>query len=159
MPPGVRLSLTAPLHAEGNLEISTASRGMAGLIAKAIQLPPSGEAVPSALDLAEVPGGIEWTRRFGTMRAVSRQWMRGDRFVEAAPPFEIELDMIAEGPTVVMRQTGLRLFGLPMPSLMGPRVSGVLSAGPDERSWDVTVTIGHVWFGTITSYRGVMRAE
>jgi hypothetical protein len=156
LPPGVRLAFSPPLHAQGMMKIEKAQWGVAGLIAKLIPLPPAGEAVSVSLELAERDDEIIWTRHFGSFRAVSLQRLRGDKVYDLVGPFEIAETVVVKDGTIFMPQVGLRMWGVPLPKFAGPLVEGTVSAGPDDASWHVKVSISHVWFGTISTYAGVM---
>lgn len=151
--------MTAPLEAEGFLKVERPAQGVGAWLASRIQLPPIGDAVPTRLRLTQEGEGLRWERTFGEMRAVSHQGERGGRIVESAGPFLLEMRLEREGDRVRHRQVGLRLFGVPIPLLFGPRVSGVVGPGPTERSWTVEVEIGHALFGTICRYEGAMHAR
>ncbi|RYG49430.1 DUF4166 domain-containing protein [bacterium] len=159
LPLGVRLSMTAPLQATGNLRVWRAEKGMAGWLARRMELPPVGEVVPTHLLLVAEDGRVRWERTFAGMRAVSHQAFRNGRIVESAGPFQIELILIVNRDEVIHRQTAVRAFGLRVPALFGPRVDGTVSCGPTEMSWRVQVEIGHPMFGAICRYDGVMVAE
>ncbi|HWD41619.1 MAG TPA: DUF4166 domain-containing protein [Fimbriimonas sp.] len=149
--------MAPPFEARGAMKIVHAHKGIGGSLAKQIQLPPEGEKVPVSLSVTVDRGGITWTRKFGDFRAVSRQIVSGRTFTEMAGPFALTFRIEPRGKAVEHIQVKTQLFGVPVPRLLGPSVTGSIGPGQDESSWTVFVDIGHPWLGSICRYEGAMR--
>ena len=159
LPPAVRRSLTSPLLAKGSLDVCPPSGRLARVVARLIKVPPAGRGVVSSLELNQTGPTTRWIRSFGEMRAVSDQRLVGGSIVESAGPYQFELVPRVEGNALIVSSGRLRLLGIPAPRWCGPSIVAKLSEGPDELSWRLGVRIGHPWFGVISQYAGVMRAE
>jgi hypothetical protein len=157
--PGVRIGLTAPLLAEGTLRIECARYGIAGFLARHIQLPPPGEAIKVKLELRSVVNGVRWLRQFDSMRAESLQTFAERTYTEEAGPFRLTFRTDFIGEDLIHVQVGMKVLGVPVPRFCGPVVAGKMSAGDDDRSWRLSVDIRHVWFGSLCRYEGMIHAR
>lgn len=93
------------------------------------------------------------------MLAESTQRFERGLIVEAAGPFRLFIRLVPDEGCLRHEHVGTRIHGVPVPKFLGPSVSGLVCPGEDEESWTLKVRIFHVWFGTICSYEGAMRAE
>ena len=159
LPAGVRRSHTVPLVASGTLRVSGPDSLLGGLVAKFAKLPPAGDCVVATLHARRRGERVFWERTFGDMRAVSDHVVGESCFIERAGPYTILIRPKVENGMLIHRQVGLRIFGIPMPKLFGPRVSGVVSAGQSDVSWNIAIRIANPVAGVLCSYVGEMTAK
>ncbi len=157
--PGIRLAHSVPLRASGSMEFFRAPRGLAAWIGRRLPLPPEGEKVATQIELISSANGIEWNRRFDTVQANTLHKSEKDTYCEQLGPLSLIFRMEKQGAALAHTQIRTRVYGVPIPIWLGPRVYGLVSAGPDERSWHVSVSLRHAWLGTICRYQGVMHEE
>lgn len=157
--PGVRLSHACPLTASGTLDVSCANRGFARLFARLLPLPPAGKGIQVALRVEPQGASIRWARIFGSVPVDTLHTFHQNGFLERSGLFALCMSLQRDGDRLVLRQTGLRFLGVPMPVWFGPRVTGTVSPGPDDQSWNTDILIRHDWFGEVCRYHGIMRAE
>ena len=136
--------------------VRRARKGIAGFITYLIMLPPEGDKIEAQLRLSEDGNDIRWFRRFGIMNAESLQTFSKYTYTEQAGPFRMVFRIEGRGSSLAHIQIRTKLFGIPVPRFFGPTVEGLMSAGPTDRSWSLSVNIRHVWFGWICRYEGVM---
>ena len=153
--PGVRVGLTSPLRAEGVMVVGRAQGLFSALFGALIPLPKSGPSVHCLLDVLDHQDYVLWKRRFGSMTFTTRQWVRNGLLIESAGLFRLVLRVREVDGAVEIDQVGLRLLGIPVPRAISPTVRALIS-GQTNSSWRVAVTIGHVWFGDVCRYRGIM---
>ncbi len=155
----VRLSHQVPLIATGHLQIFRAAQGLAGFVSRRLKFPPTGDRVPVRVMVERTPRGILWARTFGSQRMDTLHTFGPSGVLERAGPLAILFAMHADGDSIVLQQKGLRVFGIPLPLWLGPKVSGKVSPGADDRSWHVDILVRHDRLGDICRYHGMMRAE
>lgn len=159
LPEGLRLSHQVPLKAIGNLQVFRATRGLAGVMSRLLLLPPAGEDVPVRL-MVEVQAGVaHWRRTFGSTRVNTRHTFQTQSFSEHMGPFALRFRIEASPDGILIHQLGTTAFGIPIPSWIGPRVTGKVTPSPNTDSWHIDVLIRHDRFGDICRYHGMMRTE
>jgi hypothetical protein len=102
--------------------------------------------------------GEIWTRRFGTSHFSSRltdsHLKAIGLFQERFGPLRFTFDMRPAKNGVVWEFVGWRLFGLPLPVWLAPRIrAGAEDAGGLYR---FRVVVAHRWLGLLFAYRGTL---
>lgn len=106
--------------------------------------PPAGDAVAVAVEIAAVPEGEGWTRRFGGRRLRSRMRPHGRPGLvrEWFGPFGFDLALSADARGLRMRVVGWRLGRLPLPEALAPRSEAAESVDAEGRfRFDVPVRL------------------
>lgn len=135
------------------MKIVRATKGLAGLVARLILLPPAGEAVATSLSVADG----KWTRDFDGFRAVSDQFVELGLIWEKAGPLSFGFRVVPVANGVDHLHVAMKVFGVKVPLFLGPRVAGgVYDAGQDD-AWVVKVEIGHALLGQLVTHEGTMR--
>jgi hypothetical protein len=121
-----------------------------------MHLPGAGPRQSVRLDVAEDGAQLVWTREIGTSILRTRQLAGGSRLVERLGLGSISFDLAADAGALLYRHSSMQFVGLPVPSLLSPRVAAVVSATADGWHVDVTVT----WRDRIVChYAGAVRAS
>jgi len=141
------------------MQIIGAHSGFGRLMARLMKLPPAGERLAASLHVVHRGNVVIWSRCFGTLRLSSAQVVRKSSFVERAGPFGFVIQPVAAMDALIFRQVGFRVFGLPFPQWLGPRIQGKVASGASDTSWDVDVTIDSRLGGCLCRYFGTMTAQ
>jgi hypothetical protein len=95
-----------------------------------------------------------WTRDYGPLRMVTRQWAHQGLLVEAMGPYRVAFRLEED-------EDGLRFqfvrawFGLmPVPRIMALRVEADATAGPADKCWRIDVRIFAPLAGLLVRYEG-----
>ena len=138
--------------AEVALEVTHEPGRLRNAVARALRMPAATARAPGTL-VVSVRGDREvWMRTFPDMTLRTMQWLDGRRLVEAAGPLQFVFAVDADERGMRFSQTGCRLFGLPLPRALAPRVETVVRG--DERGWNVLVSIAAPVLGRIATYGG-----
>ncbi|HZI29146.1 MAG TPA: DUF4166 domain-containing protein [Gemmatimonadaceae bacterium] len=153
--PQVQRAHLPPLRAEGELDVEHGLGWLGRRMIWLMNLPAAGLHQPVQLHLAEDGSELVWTRRIGGTHLRTRQHASGSRLVERSGLGRIFFNLRAEDGTLLYRQLSFRVAGVPVPSLLSPRVGAVVSAATE--GWRVVVTVE--WRGRVVCrYAGTMRA-
>ena len=151
----VRRSQTAPLAAEGILDVQHGARRLTPLLIRLMNLPAAGRAQSVRLDLTPIGDEVEWSRRIGSSVMRTRQRAAGSLLLEEHGIGRVAFALGVEDGALLYRQVWMQVAGIPIPSFVRPRVSARVS--PAARGWRVEVTI--TWRGDLVcGYAGVLRA-
>ncbi|MFL6333733.1 MAG: DUF4166 domain-containing protein [Pyrinomonadaceae bacterium] len=131
----------------------------ARVVARALGLPQSGEAVPLLLSVETHGGGERWRRNFAGKEFVTEQGEQAAGLLaERTGPFELLFRLTAEGGALAYRQEGaaLRVGGLRvrLPRLLAPHVEAWERA--EEGGVRVSVRVTAPLFGPLISYEGLV---
>ena len=145
-----------PLRAEGTIDVE---HGMGWLVPPMIwlmKLPKAGLDQPVRLEVTGDGSELVWTRRIGRAILRTRQHARGARIAERSGLGCVTFDIAVKDGALVYRQASIQIAGLPVPAVLGPRVSAVVS--PTAEGWHVTVTVN--WRGwLLCRYAGAIHAS
>ena len=146
----------APLRAEGMFDVEHGPGWLAPPLIWLMKLPPAGPHRPVRLNVTVHGAELVWTRRIGESMLQTRQCARGSRLVERSGLGCVAFELSVEDGALLYRQSAIHVAGLPLPSLVSPRVAAVASATAD--GWHVVVTV--TWRGRmVCRYAGSMRAS
>jgi hypothetical protein len=127
------------LHAEGTIDVEHGPGWLARLIIRLMNLPDAGDGQPVQLDVAEDGPELIWTRRIGRTVLRTRQRAADSRLVERSGIGRVSFALAVEDGALLYRRSAIRIAGLPVPSLVSPCVSAVVSAAAE--GWRVAVTV------------------
>ncbi len=98
------------------------------------------------------PAQETWTRHFPHATMRSRLQLAGGRVSESLGPARLAFDLAAEHEALHLVLVSLRVFGIPCPRWLMPRVVAEESGAGDTLFFEVSAALPVV--GTITGYRG-----
>ncbi len=141
----------------GAARVERGRNALARLAAWLFRFPPAADSVPVTVCFDRQPSGAEiWHRRFGAHRMISRQstgtGRNAGRLIERFGPaaFITEVATGSDGLRLIL--TGWRVFGLPLPLWLGPRIRAAETA--QEGRFQFDVEIAHPLTGLIVRYAG-----
>lgn len=143
------------LRLAGQASVEGAETAQGRWIARLFGFPEAGDAVPVEVEIAAMPDGEEWTRRFGGQRFRSRMRPHGRHGLirEHFGPFRFDLVLSADAQGLRMRVDGWRLGRLPLPKRVAPRGEALESVDADGRfRFDVRIRLPLL--GRVVRYRG-----
>jgi hypothetical protein len=151
---GVRRGHQPPLAAEGTLDVQHGTAWLTPVMIRLMKLPAAGRGQRVRLDVTAIGGDVEWTRRIGPSMLRTRQRAVGSRLVEYHGRGCVAFALEIEDGTLVYRQVSMRVAGIPVPSMVSPRVSARVS--PAAGGWRVEVAV--TWRGRLVCrYAGALR--
>ena len=161
--PHVRIAHEAPLDAAGVMNVRHGRHVLTPFFVRAMHLPAEGPGQPVLLsvtvdDLPPKRGGLlRWSRRIGSTLLATRQFSRNGRLVEESGPGSVEFELFVDDQgSLVYEHTGSRVFRVPLPRALSPRVRARVSGAP--AGWDVEVTVE--WrTHLICTYAGSMQSR
>ena len=74
--------------------------------------------------------------------------------IEQSGPLEVAFDVAGDESGMRIVSRGCRMFGLPVPRPLAPRVTATVNGAPG--GWEVEITIGLPLLGTIGGYTGTV---
>ena len=138
--------------AEFALEVTHEPGRLRKAVAFALRMPAAAARAPGTL-VVTVRGDREvWVRTFPDVTLRTTQWLDAGRLVETAGPLQFVFGVDGDERGMRFSQTACRLFGLPLPRALAPRVETVVRG--DERGWSVLVSIAAPLLGRIATYGG-----
>jgi hypothetical protein len=144
------------LTAEGTATV-TRGRGLGGVLAVLLSLPPAGENLPVTVTFARDGEREIWTRRFGDRVFRSVQWMENGLLYERLPLGCLLVFRVhTRAEALTLELVAVRACGLPLTWLLRPAVLG------DERDVDgqfqFHVRVQLRWIGFVVEYKGTLAA-
>jgi hypothetical protein len=140
--------------AEGSLCVTRGAGRMRHVLAVLMRLPKPGKQVPVRLQV-EIQGNAEcWTRDFGSLRLITRQWLHHGLLIETAGPLRFGFRLRGNGSGMRFEFARCWLMGLPLPRAFSPRVNASVSG--QDTGWWVQVRIEVPVFGMLTQYEGLV---
>lgn len=134
------------------LEVTHEPGRLRNAVARALRMPAAAARAPGTL-VVTVRGDREvWVRTFSDLTLRTTQWLDAGRLVEEAGPMRFLFDVDADERGLRFTQTGCRLFGIPVPRALAPRVDTTVRG--DDRGWNVLVSIAAPLLGRIATYGG-----
>jgi hypothetical protein len=153
-------------RAAGTFTVRRGTSRAARLLARLLQLPPSGEAVPLLLSVTPHDGGGErWHRSFAGAEFVTVQRAHEGEplLAERAGPFETLFRLTAEGGALAYRSEDVALragrLRLRLPRRLAPRVEASERACADGRGVLVSVRVTAPLVGLLIEYEGQVRTK
>ena len=138
--------------AEFALEVTHEPGRLRNAVARALRMPAAAARAPGTLVVTVRDDREVWVRTFPDMTVRTTQWLDVGRLVEEAGPLRFVFDIDADERGMRFSQRGCRLFGLPLPRALAPRIEAVVRG--DERGWNVLVSIAAPLLGRIATYGG-----
>lgn len=165
LPPTLRRfhSSATGASARGALKVVRGRGLLAAIAGWFVGAPAAGDEVPITLRV-EAEGTRElWTRHFAGRPMVTRQWIEGERLVEAVRCSRMYFELAADERGMVFHQRRCTILGVPMPAALAPRVDVQARADPEAAtgpdSWEIEVVISLPLVGTVLAYSGTMIVE
>lgn len=154
LPPVLRTFHDEPFggRAQGTLCITRGQGRLRYLAALLMRLPPPGQQVPVRLQVRTDGAAEHWTRDFGTLRLVTKQWLHNGLLIETAGPLRFGFRVAAEAQILRFAFARCWLLGLPLPRVLSPRVEA--EAHAQEDGWWIRVAISVPILGLLTQYEG-----
>ena len=154
LPPRVRQlhELTGPTVWRGRADVTRGTSGVARLLAMLFRLPPDG--CDQHIEVRFMPAATHevWQRVFPSGRFQSRQYASGNRLVETVGPLSLVMTPSAAPTGLSLGMNGARLFGIPLPAALVPRIA--------TREWEqdgryrFDVAAGLPLIGALVRYAG-----
>lgn len=139
-------------RADYALEVTHEPGLLRNAVARVLRLPAAAARAPGSL-VVTVRGDREiWVRTFPDITLRTTQRIVAGRLLETAGPLQFAFAVDDDERGMRFSQTGCRLFGVPLPSALAPRVETVVRG--DERGWNVLVSIAAPLVGRIATYGG-----
>ena len=139
-------------RARGSLRVTRGTGWLRQAMAAAMRLPSPGEQVPVLLHVQANAEEERWTRDFGTLRLVTRQWRRNGLLIEAAGPLRFGFHLTANPEEMRFEFARCWLMGIPLPLFLSPRVNAWVSEY--EEGWWARVRVEAPLLGLLTQYEG-----
>lgn len=138
--------------AQGSLHITRGAGWIRQILAAAMRLPSPGAQIPATLRV-RTEGALEyWTRDFGGLHMATRQWQQGDLLMEAAGPLQFGFCLTADAVGMGFECVRCRLFGIPLPRALSPRIVSTTTA--EGEGWRLYVRIDAPLLGMLAQYEG-----
>lgn len=151
-----RMHAGGALDAVGQAEVARGQSFLAKLAAPLLGLPPSGADQPLTVRFEPDRAGETWTRRFGSHLMHSRQRAGSGKEAgllgEALGAVTVFSALRVEDGRLHLHLRRWRLFGLPMPRSLAPRVTAV--EGEQDGRYVFDIAIAHALTGPVVRYRG-----
>lgn len=156
MPDLVQRAHQGLIHLRGTVVV-TRGRGIGGLIAAIMGLPPANSACAMTVRGEHLPEQLIWQRDFAGIRMVSNFSRYGDQLVEAMGPLRLSLRPEVVDGCLHYRLTAARIGPLNLPSWLMPR----LTAWERERDghYEFEVDIKLPLLGRLVRYGGLMELD
>lgn len=146
----------APLLARGEARVDRGAGPLGQLIGWLFSFPPPAERTPVRVTMEAVNGGELWVREFGTGRFRSFLTIETGparpRLGERFGPFRFDMDVEASAAGLRLLLRRARLFGLPWPLALSPRIKAGERVEDGKFVFDVRVDLPIAGF--LVQYRG-----
>ncbi|MHA1538117.1 MAG: DUF4166 domain-containing protein [Alphaproteobacteria bacterium] len=142
-----------PMLSEGRCLVEGGRNPLARLIAGLMRLPPASPEAPIEVFMHRHGVSEIWERRIAGRRFVSRLSSPDGRFVvEKIGPVAFRFALRADRAKLSMLLRGVRVFGLPWPKFLWPRISAHETLAHGKFHFEVSSTLPLI--GLIVAYRG-----
>lgn len=145
-----------PLVLEGEATVKGGASLQARLLGRLFGFPTEGDSVPVRVEI--VPRGRceRWSRKFGKRRFLTTLKTAGKaggrRVTEMFGPFAFDLRLAPDEKQLGYVLTRTRLFGIPYPRFLAPKVTASETSEDERFLFDVKIE--HFLFDLIVHYRG-----
>jgi hypothetical protein len=145
---------TVPNQGRGQLAVER-SRWLVGRwLATMAGLPQTAERVAVDLNSTAIAGGERWVRSFNGKPLVTTQRHWRGLLLESGGPLTFGFRLVVEGGGLRFVQQRTWLLGIPLPRLLAPRVSAVVT--PAAGGWHIDVRMAAPLIGPVIRYHGIM---
>jgi Domain of unknown function (DUF4166)/Saccharopine dehydrogenase NADP binding domain len=142
--------------AKGRATVKRGNGVLAWLAASLIGFPPASADVPMEVEFDAAQGEETWRRTFGERRFSSRQSAGKGRsqhlLCERFGPMRFDMALVANAERLSLVLRRWSIFGLPLPTSLGPRSDAYESA--EDNRFNFHVRISHPLIGLIVQYDG-----
>ena len=154
LPPRVRElhDLQAPAVWLGRADVKRGASLTARVLATLFGLPPNGPDQPLSVTFTPMPDHEIWQRNFAGRIFLSRQYAASDRIREAVGPVSLIMRPVVTSNGMSLNMVGARLWRLPLPSLLVPRITTREYEGDGRYCFEVSATLPLI--GPLVEYRG-----
>lgn len=144
-------------RASGRFELVRGRGWLRGGAALIMRLAPAGSDVATRLEVVVAGDCERWVRHFGSHSMVTVQQEQQGLLAEDFGKMRFMFQLTADeaGLRFVLRR--VKLFGLPLPLWLAPRVSAIVTGEP--HGWHVDARIGVLMLGTLLRYQGSLRPD
>ncbi len=140
--------------ANGTLRVTRGKGVLRRIAAAVMRLPKPGEQVPVHLHV-HIGGETEqWTRDFGSLRLVTKQWLDRGLLIGSAGLMRFRFRLTGDESGLRFEFVRCWFIGIPLPFILAPKVNA--SASKYEESWWVHVCVEAPILGMLTEYEGKM---
>lgn len=143
--------------AAGVLRITRGSGWLRNTLATLMRLPPQGEQVPVSLQVHLIGEQEQWTRDFGSLRLITRQWFWRGLLLEAAGPLRFGFRLTADATGMRFEFARCWFLGAPLPLALSPQVHA--EARDQETGWWISVRVEVPVLGVLVQYEGEVRPQ
>ncbi len=145
----------------GRAKVHRGRNPLARLTAFIVRFPPTSDDVAVNVQFDAKDGIETWTRDFGGKRFASRQeegcGARAHLMIERFGPLAFAMAVVLEPGRMSLVHVGWRIFGIPMPRFLAPRVVAYEEVRDGKFNFHVRVT--HPLCGLIVQYDGWLARE
>jgi hypothetical protein len=152
-----RFHSTLPAHAMGLCRVHRADRGVTGLIARLMRLPPSGRSVALRLEVSAHGGGERWERSFAGQPLITTQHARGTVLIERIGVIRFEFALACERGRMIFRLRRASCCGIRLPKRLRPHVRATVSGRTN--GWIAKVIVRSSWGTTLVRYRAEVKPQ
>lgn len=145
---------TVPNRGRGQLAVERSPRLIGRLLATLAGLPQKAERVQVDLDVTAIAGGECWVRSFSGKPFVTTQRPWRDLLLESGGPLTFGFRLVVEAGGMRFDQQRTWILGIPLPKLLAPRVSAVVT--PAAGGWHIDVRMAAPLIGPMIRYHGTM---
>ena len=145
---------TVPNQGLGQLAVERSPRLIGRLLATFAGLPQTAERVLVDLDVTAIAGGERWVRSFNGRPLVTTQRPWRDLLLESGGPLTFGFRLVVEGGGMRFDQHRTWFLGIPLPKLLAPRVSAVVT--PAAGGWHIDVRMAAPLIGPMIRYHGII---
>ncbi len=144
-------------RARGTFQVERGRGLLRNSLASLMGFPRAGIDVPVTLEVSVHGDRERWSRRFGDMPVVSRQWVKDHLLIEQFGMNSFSSTVTLVGSDVIYEFQRAWLAGIPLPSWLSPRVDGLVRG--EETGWRVVVRVFAPILGEIVHYEGWVQPE
>ncbi|WP_323760867.1 DUF4166 domain-containing protein [Maricaulis sp.] len=137
---------------EGRVDIVRGRNPLARLIATLLGLPRSGPQQSALVKVSAVESGELLERWYGGRHFATLKGRSGPYLTERFGPFELRFALRVEAGILRFDPSGVRLWGLSLPSTVSPSVTATEGAVSDAHVFDVSLRLPLI--GLVVHYRG-----
>ncbi len=141
----------------GEAEVIAGANPLARLIATLTGFPTKGGRCAVEVRITIDADGETWQRDFGGQRFHSRLYAHRGILTEHLGPHRIQFDLCTDASGLSMHPRAWRIFGIPLPRLLWPKISAHETEVDGRFHFDVATAFPMI--GTVIRYRGSLRPD
>jgi small multidrug resistance pump len=146
-----------PIRVKGIFKVARGTNMISRLLAKLSNLPFETEAEEAELIVTPVHDAEIWSRRIGSKKVISKQWLEGQYLIERFKIVHIYLSAEVVAHDLIIRDVYASLLGMPMPPFLTPSVFARGHQVGEEI--EIEVDVHFKPFGRIIHYTGKVKID